>query len=63
MPELSNHVLVIRSERDRQPLLKAALPAAGLVLTWPSVARMSQATRYSDPRAYQAYVEEMVCLP
>jgi hypothetical protein len=42
--------------------IRRALQARGLVLTGARSAPAQQATQYRDPRAYQAYIEEIVCL-
>src|SRR4051794_19091137 len=40
-----------------------ALPSGSLVMTSTSGAWVNQASQYRDPRAYQAYIDEMACLP
>jgi hypothetical protein len=42
--------------------IRRALQARGLVLTGLLRAPVQQASHYRDPRAYQAYIEEMVSL-
>jgi hypothetical protein len=43
--------------------IRHALQARGLVLAGTFRAPVHLTAQYRDPRAYQAYVEEMVCLP
>jgi len=50
-------------DADAVARVRRALQARGLVLTGTFRAPAHQATRYGDRRAYQAYVDEMVCLP
>jgi hypothetical protein len=50
-------------DADAVARIRRDLQDRGLVLTVLLCPPVQQAARYRDPRAYQAYIEEMACLP